>query len=169
MKFNGQTMSVYGAFTEVEPQYELIEDITLTEDVATINREEAPDGRAYNFSAVRILLEAQPTTGASSTSQLIFALYGNNVSSSAIIYHQVNNGLNTSARATSFVARNDCGFIEFYSANSAAIDTADALKTKPYAVVKPWENVQRINLGRYPTSLVIPAGTRIQIYGIWGD
>lgn len=147
--------------------YELIEDFTIEEDTTSFLRKVDSNGNAYNFSAVRIYIETQPCTTATSTSQLIFSC--GSLSHSTNIYHQVNNALNTTARATGFIARNDCGFVEYYTINSNNGTTSGEVKIKPhYGTALPWVNIERIQLACYPSAVYIPKGTTIKIYAIRG-
>jgi hypothetical protein len=161
-----------GAAPAVEKQYELIEDITLDEDVTSFTRSKCPinekwNGEAYNFSAVRMYINAQPCDDATSSSQIIFNLAS--ASNSYHIYHQQNNGLSTSARTTGLVARNDRGFVDYYAVNGSGSGSSGSLTARPdYTFVRPWDNIIRINLSTHPSSLTIPAGSRIRIYGIRG-
>lgn len=153
--------------TLVEKQYELIEEITLEEDITLFKRLNEPSGEPYNFSAIRVYVEAAPCPTASSTSQLILkCMTAQDVSN---IYHQVNGGLNSVARATGFVARNDCGLVEYYAITSSSGDVVDNVKTKPrYGAIRPWVNIARLQISCYPSTVYIPAGTKITIYGIRG-
>lgn len=150
-----------------EKQYELIEDITLTEDVAKFERTKCPvdenwNGEAYNFSAITIVVDVAKNPNATSNAQLIFDLYGKG--NDNMIYYQVSGAIATSAKTTALKAHNDHGMIDYQVVSGSL----SAINTKPSAWRNLWSNVTRLNMFTYPSSNVIPAGTRIRIYAIRG-
>lgn len=144
-------------------QYELIEEITLEEAVASFTRNMDTKGIPYNLSAIRMRVQAPAADGANSTSQIIFSL--TNVTGGTAIYHQVSGGLGTSEKVTNLVARNDHGQIDYYSVNSSKNGVGNRAMRDGY-VIRPWYNIASLNITTYPTTLLIPAGTKITIYGI---
>ena len=84
-----------------------------------------------------------------------------------MIYHQQGEALQTSERATNFIARNDHGLIDYYGV-SAAKGVSDTPKMRDGYIIRPWSNVVSLSLSTYPSSVMIPAGTTIQIYGVRG-
>lgn len=148
-----------GAF--VEKQYELIEEVTLTEAVSYFSRNKDTNGRAYNFSAITVIVIA---SAASATAALIFNPM--DVDNKYLFYHEHAGGLGTSNRSCVFRGRNDHGLSEGYSFGT---NTANA---NCYAERSfngdAWRNVSKINLATYPSTVLIPAGTTIKIYGIRG-
>lgn len=150
--------------------YELIEDITLTEDAATFRRSTTPDGTPYNFSSVRIFTEIPACGGSGTNHQLILRL---GVSGDSWYYYWgVRDGIKAAEnRDTIFVARNDHGFIDTYGSTTASSQRSGyaTVSTQPFIFTKPWKNVNMVELSLFPSSLVFPVGTRIRIYGIWED
>lgn len=146
-----------------EKTYELIEDVTLEEDVSSFVRTADPNGVAYNFSAVRMQIAAEP---ASSSSQLIFHLASNE--SEYLIYHQQNNGLSTSARVTGLIARNDRGFLDYFVLNGTANSPTTMSARNGFADIKPWGNICGITIFSASSNVTIPAGSRIRIYAVRG-
>lgn len=146
-----------------EKQYELIEEITLDEAVASFTRNMDTNGKPYNLSAIRVRVNAPAAEGATSSSQIIFQTQ--NATGGSPIYHQVTGGLGTSARATYLVARNECGLVDYYTVNSA-VNNSGARYMRDGYVIRPWTNIASLIISTYPTSVLIPAGTTITIYGI---
>lgn len=146
-----------------EKQYELIEEITLAEAVASFTRNMDTNGEPYNLSAIRVKVNAPAAEGATSTSQIIFNT--KDARGNSTIYHQVTGGLGTSARVSYLVARNECGMIDYYIVNSAVNNTGARYVRDGY-VIRPWKNIASFIISTYPTTVLIPAGTTITIYGI---
>lgn len=157
------TAEVDALQAEQNKQYELIEEVTLVEDVASFKRTADTNGVPYNLSALRIRVLA---AAASTSAQIIFAAgYGN--STTNLMYHQQSNALQTSERATNFVLRNDHGFVDYYCITSSKSNIGTAQMRDGY-INRVWGNIQRFSLSTYPSTVLIPAGTIIQIWGIKG-
>ena len=151
---------------EVTKQYELIEEITIDEAVASFKRDIDTSGNAYDFSAIRVRVQAPVAEGAQSASQIIFDLRGEN--NALLLYHQTPGGLSpTSEKVTHLIARNDHGLLDYYVAVSDVRSNANMV-TKEHYVNTPWTNVVSIRLITYPNTVLIPAGTKITIYGVRG-
>lgn len=148
-----------------EKTYELIEDVTLQEDVSGFVRTADPNGVAYNFSAVRICITAAANPNAGSSAQIILQVDGNK--SDYMIYHQATGSIATSERVTTLVARNDHGMLDYY-VSSGSVNSPTTNSSRPAYLVKQWSNVSRINLFTYPSGTVLPAGSRIRIYAVRG-
>ena len=146
----------------LQKTYELIEEVTLAEAVTVFKRTADTNGVPYNFSAIRIRVLAPAATA---KAQIIFSIYGSGGSN--MIYHQQGEALQTSERATNFIARNDHGLIDYYGV-SAAKGVSDTPKMRDGYIIRPWSNVVSLSLSTYPSSVMIPAGTTIQIYGVRG-
>lgn len=144
-------------------QYELIEDITLTEDVTSISRSKDPNGVTYNFSAVRILAEVPACSSALGYNQMIIILSSR--ATYAMIYHQANYAVATTAKKTFAIARNDNGMLECYIGVADGSNVTN-ITARPYFAAQMWENVSSLSLSMNPSNAIIPAGTRVQIYGI---
>ena len=142
-------------------QYELIEDITLAETVAEFRRNTTPDGSEYNFTAVRIIVDALANT---TTSVLGIIMYKDSTYGRTILHTNVPNGMYTADRCTYFKFYNDCGLIEScYATVTSGSHTQ--LGRRLSALDTPWENVKAIEIR---SSVNIPAGSRIRIYAVRG-
>lgn len=143
--------------------YELIEDVTLEEAATSFKRTADPNGVAYNLSAIRVRIVAPAATAAA---QIIFSI--GNATRGSFIYHQASNALKTSATTTNFVARNDNGLVDYYVMAGVSANNIGNCTVRDGYVHADWGNVTKIVFTTYPESVLIPAGTRIQIYGIRG-
>lgn len=147
-------------------QYQLIEDVTLDENVTSFVRAADPKGVAYDFSAVRIYIRVPIYDGSDAASQIIFGL--DSFEDTNMIYHQASNPISSSKEKRLYmVARNDCGLIEYSLGVAEAAGSANLL-SKPSPWVYPWGNIIKIKLTAYSDGKVIPAGTRIAIYAVRG-
>lgn len=146
-------------------QYQLIEDITLSEDVTRFSRKADPEGVAYDFSAIRVLMYAPAYAGATSADQVIFSL--SSPKTASMVYHQASNAVATNAKRTILSARNQNGFVDYLVtvANGGNVGTVGL---RPAILVEPWQNISTLNMVTNPSSQVIPAGTRIVIYAVRG-
>ena len=147
---------------EKSKQYELIDEVTLEEAVSSFSRNTDTNGVPYDFSAIRIRTLAP---AAERTAQIIFSVRSKGGSS--MIYHQQVDGLSTSVRATNFVARNDHGLVDYHCVSSSK-DSTDNLKFRDGYLFGAWKNVVSFGLATYPASVLIPAGTLVQIYAVRG-
>ena len=157
-----ETEEALESIAPLRKHYELIEEITLDEDVAQFYRTTDPKGVPYNFSDLRIKVL---TTAATGSAQIIFSIGSNK--NELMIYQQVAGALATSARATHMVARNDHGMIDCFAVNSG-VNHMNYPNYRDGYIIKPWENVNRIKLLTYPTDVLIPKGTKIAIYAVRG-
>lgn len=145
-------------------QYELIEDVTLEENVSSFSRNADPNGEAYDFSAVRILVSVPAYASAPSYNQMIISLSSRKTSS--MIYHQANYAVATEQKKTFLLARNDSGFADYYAGVANGGNVANMTR-RPYGLT-PWGNIASVYLVMNPSGVVIPAGTRILIYAVRG-
>lgn len=74
-----------------EPQFELIEEITLTEDVASIERTAEPNGNPYNFKKLLIAVRSQSKQ--TTNTFIVFNVNEYSEGDSPYITHVANNGL----------------------------------------------------------------------------
>lgn len=148
---------------QLNKSYELIEEVTLEEDVSSFLRTTEPNGKAYNFSAIRMFIRTAQSAG---TAQLIFNI-GSGTSSS-YVYYQKNNIL-VSGKEQDAVYRqyNDNGRMYFEGA-AGAKNNVGYFETRPTYWDREWKNVTRISLIVSSDAVSIPAGTTIKIYGIRG-
>lgn len=142
-------------------KYELIEDITLEETVAEFRRNTEPNGSAYNFTAVRIIVDALASTSAENLSVV---MYNDNAYLRTLLQTNIGSGINTSARCTYFKCYNDCGFLEsMYASTTSGSNTQ--LYRRLVSLDTVWKNIKSIDLH---SKANIPAGSRIRIYAIRG-
>jgi hypothetical protein len=147
---------------EKSKQYELIEKVTLEENVATFKRTADTKGVPYDFSAFRIRVQ---TAEAARSAQIIFNIKKKDGSS--MIHHQQPEALATSEKATNLVLRNDHGLVDYYCVTSGSLNTNSPLLRDGYVNLE-WGNVATVTLSTYPSAVGIPVGTVITIYGIRG-
>lgn len=152
------TAEVEALQAEQNKQYELIEEVTLTEAVASFTRNKDTNGVAYNFSAVRACANF-PAASASQTITFILGAQG----SDYYIYHN-DEGIATDARQTILVARNDCGICDYYYCVSQT-GYRGYLRTRSTYIQNVWKNIKKVTINAATT---FPIGTVIKIYGIRG-
>lgn len=146
-------------------QYELIEDITLDEDVTSFSRTTDPNGVPYDFSAIKMYVKVPAYADISaSKGRCIFST--KNAAKAYIVYEWCTM-LGKTERWTAFSARNEGGLIECYTSAAESGGSA-SLAMRPYHVVSAWENACQIAITTTANDVVIPAGTRIQIYAVRG-
>lgn len=146
--------------TKATGQYELIEDITLEEAVASFERNTAPDGSAYNFTDVRIVVTAPAVEKANMLTLQAYKTLGG----SQLLFLSINNALNTQAQTTIYKLYNDKGMLEYYGYTGRdSVSSANMLK-RGYFWDEPWNNMVKFKL----SASSIPAGTRIVIYAVRG-
>lgn len=151
---------------KLNKQYELIEEVTLEEDVESFTRTADTNGNPYNFSAMRIYVDATAAEGANNNSQMIFSL--GTKSNNFAIYLQATGGITNTARNTLLNAQNENGFRSVWFATATSGGTSTNIQTRSAHYTYIWENVTRLALSTHPSTLKIPAGTCIRIYGIRG-
>lgn len=151
---------------KLNKQYELIEEVTLEEDVESFTRTADTNGNPYNFSAMRIYVDATAAEGANNNSQMIFSL--GTKSNNFAIYLQATGGITNTARNTLLNAQNENGFRSVWFATATSGGTSTNIQTISAHYTYIWENVTRLALSTHPSTLKIPAGTCIRIYGIRG-
>jgi hypothetical protein len=148
----------------LEKQYELIEEITLEEAAAALTRIFGKDGEAYNLSALRVSVKIPVLEDAHQNHQLIFSF--NTVANDYKLYHQAAGAFSTSSETNTYlVAKNDHGIMDYY----VVVCTGNSEynhRVKANYVNLPWENIVRLNLSTYPSTILLPVGTKITIYGI---
>lgn len=152
------TNEVEALQAEQNKQYELIEEVTLTEAVASFTRNKDTNGVAYNFSAVRACANF-PAASAAQTITFVLGAQG----SDYYIYHN-DEGIATDARQTILVARNDCGICDYYYCVSQT-GYRGYLRTRSTYIQNVWKNIKKVTINAATT---FPIGTVIKIYGIRG-
>ena len=146
-------------------QYELIEDITLDEDVTRFSRTTDPNGVPYDFSAIRMYVNV-PAYADISDARAKGIISTKDASNAFVLYEWIRL-VGATERRLSFVAYNDGGLIENYTASAESSGTGNRVY-RPFYAVEPWKNACQIAITTSANDVVIPAGTRIQIYAVRG-
>ena len=146
-------------------QFELIEEITLTEDTNLIERSAEPNGAAYNFDNVMIMVEANTGSGDSTLRCRIAELNGS-------ITHlcSLANGISTQKKFSVFYTENICGKLSL-SGVCAPGDKSSAYSNcgnvyKSLAFSSDTKIGKLYLLASSSGSVAIPSGTKITIYGV---
>lgn len=154
--------------------YELIETITLTEATNTIARSREPDGTAYNFSAVALIINVPETTDKDDGNVRV-DLYYNEVHYIALVYGIAGIGKTKKRTIVIWKKLSDClyiygGGIE-NTQNQVAPSRGFNLQDKMYEG-EPYTGQTCVKIRVWPQARgsfdpeVLPAGTNIKIYGV---
>ena len=152
--FESTDAATKGYVDDAVPNYELIEEITVTEDVEQILKKTSPDGTPYNFKAVTIEFSSEGVTGYSGK-QLIEFNDGRVFKGNAEFL---------SDNRIAIIRGIYCGGLTFYDATwNAQSANSTTLNQNGYAIVPKiaQENVTKIHIRS-----AVKAGTVIKIYGI---
>lgn len=150
-----------------EPQFELIEEITLTEDVAQIERSAEPNGTPYNFKKMVVAFALTPTQ---STGNLFVTLRNRQGESMGGLL--VSNGFRQGTNAYSQInlhADNGLLHMESYATSSNDVATTGTNVAKQvYFRIPPYmvNSIESVSFVGNGTTRIFSAGSRIQIYGI---
>ena len=147
------------SFVELQPKYELIETITLDEDVSSIARTTTPQGEAYNF---RKLLIIAGITSSASSSYITFSATMDN--SSDVL--QTNPG-----NVSTTKKYNWC---EFEGGDGTVKVTCSSFGNSPGSTVAMnsicqhyiGNMIKGLTISAYRSSELIKAGSNIRIYGM---
>lgn len=143
----------------LDPDYQLIESITLEEDVSEIVRETDTTGRAYNFSKLLVMIVFQPRSSSSdyhvycgsSNNDRVCYLRNITTVNYAVVKMEINNGRLYVSQANSAYRWN----------NSVAYGTV---------LGGGWLEKSAIDyFGLRNASYDLVAGTTIDIYGVWKE
>ena len=157
----GKTMKVNVSGNVVpvaEPQYELIEEIILTEAAKTITRTQEPNGNTYNLHHIKIFADVN---GVSSTQDCTITLWNENEEyADCCTYGQIN-----PSQYRFYIAAGIC-----YAKGYVFSQTPRTGRTIGYAQngsssINEWSAEKIIRL-RLTASTEFPAGTIIKIYAI---
>lgn len=165
--FNAGFSGTYNIGGGASKQYELIEEVTLEEDVESFARTADTNGVPYDFSAVTIFVEVPAYADAITGNMLIFALL--NANEKYVTYFEKAGAIATTAKRTKFTARNDCGIADILAFSVSSSSGANVWAERGHTS-ELWSNVTKITFATYVSSgkQLIPAGTKITIYGIRG-
>lgn len=145
--------------------YELIETITLDEDVSSIVRDKEPDNTPYNFDGIVIVVDKNNATVTSNVSGWCRI---NDGQSGDVRYAGNTNIVRTDMNNTVFCFERTLfghmySFAAFYSTASYTATPAPAVLPFNWSVFN--EKIHNFNL--YTTSGgIIPSGVKISIYGV---
>ena len=144
--------------------YTLIENITLEEAVARLDRRTDLQGNQYNFSAIRVLVYTPIATNGMLTLQV----YNEGGFNNQLLYASSNGSISaTEAKTTMFKVYNDHGLMDYYNlTGNTSSGSAGSLNRRATFMDKQWSNVTALRVRNENGNL--PAGTRIVIYGIRG-
>lgn len=154
-------------YTPIAPhEFELIEEITLSEDVRNVSRSTFPDGTPYNLRSVIVVIDTASLENRQTAwgwlrlnaqkpfDQWLYASQGTISDSS------------TGYAVFAFRERVDKSFESIYYGTVSSTNTAfsEDVRLIPSNTVRFGSRVTDIYL--YTTDGVIPAGTKISIYGV---
>lgn len=154
-------------YTPIAPrEFELIEEITLSEDVRNISRSTFPDGTPYNLRSVIVVIDTASLENRQAAwgwlrlnaqkpfEQWLYASQGTISDSS------------TGYAVFAFRERADKSFESIYYGTASSTNTAysEDVRLIPSNTVRFGSRVTDIYL--YTTDGVIPAGAKISIYGV---
>lgn len=154
-------------YTPVAPhEFELIEEITLDEDVRNVSRSTFPDGTPYNLRSIIVVIDStgaeykQTTWGwlrmnaTKSSDEWIYAAQGtlvdNSVAYAVLVYRELPDGS----------IESNCTWTK----NTGNTSTTESVCTIPRNAIRFGERINDFYL--YVTDGAIPAGAKISIYGV---
>lgn len=154
-------------YTPIAPhEFELIEEITLDEDVRNVSRSTFPDGTPYNLRSIIVVIDStgaeykQTTWGwlrmnaTKSSDEWIYAAQGtlvdNSVAYAVLVYRELPDGS----------IESNCTWTK----NTGNTSTTESVCTIPRNAIRFGERINDFYL--YVTDGAIPAGAKISIYGV---
>ena len=149
---------------EREGTYELIETITLTEDTEKVERGRTPDGVAYGFDNVVVMIELPAGTYEANAyyAQIYFG------ATFISLYHETTPSATAKKRASfQFETRN--GKINAYSIGFSTVAASGNTLYTQGGEMKgnaDFHFAQPIHSLRVKSNKMLPAGTEIKIYGV---
>lgn len=145
-----------------EPQFELIEEITLTEDVAQIERSAEPNGTPYNFK--KVIVYTENNNGIDSIQNT--KMYINGLVNYGIYARVKNRADRTFSRTELFVEN---GMFDANSRYSTTINVGSGGAANEYRIGRGYEfitdSINKLTF-QQDSTVPIPSGTTIKIYGI---
>ena len=147
---------LYDSTGAIGNQFELIEEITLTEDAAVIERTTTPDNVPYSFSDIIIMVNT-PNTSANTFN--VFC-YLNEISDYFLMYQTVT--ANT-AKYCKLLVKNINGIFDGYSLAATGLINVSGTNSQPHVI--PAETITKIVLS-CPGSFVLPTDTKVLIYAV---
>lgn len=141
--------------------YELIEKITLEEEVNKVERSAKPDGTPYNFISVFIKVYAPASTFSGTMDVRYFMRYNN-------IIAYIANAISTQERYGVSKAEKKYGYFEAYGCTSGSTSNTSILSltgTTYSEYMKKIGTIEKIALNLQGGKMM-PIGTKIEIYGV---
>lgn len=163
-----QNITVALGYTPAKPEgaYELIETITLTENVASIVYTQEPDGTPYNFCALMVLLNTSASVLGTSAATIRYYL-----NDTTYLASYLSGAITSAARYAYQEAWLNRGFWkgEFcapqtertYAPNISMLP----LNTKVYDSTA-YPSIKKINIFSNTGTIPMPVGSKITIYGV---
>ena len=152
-----------------DKSYELIEEFVLEEDVARIKRTTEPDGTNYNFTACSVLLTAPKTEYNKVTIYTHF--YCGVIENKGYVIHAPDTKYykrsKQEAKIENGVLRyNSLSPTFIYGNDQYTLVTEIQSRTETATNILVGSNIDRIDISTSNTSILIPAGMLVQIYGV---
>ena len=149
--------AVAEALQTLDKKYELIETITLTEDVAQITRETSPDGKAYNFKKLFIDYN-------SPKSMSRVRAQGNFKYGSQTFVYNCYIVTNQAIQTRGYIEIDASDVLKYYGAGGGAGSyTLLWCTTGSYATIQKADSITSLIIEGTPT---FSTGTVIRIYGV---
>lgn len=141
-----------------EPQFELIEDITLAEATTVIDRNAEPNGTPYSFKRIHIILDIEPSTEGSNV------IYG---TANGILAFYVSNAITNTKRVGYIDVVDNNGFLDGIGQSGATKYYTTGVANTSYVecgIVLTTPDIKRIQINT--NGVKIPSGSNIKIYAI---
>lgn len=143
-------------------KYELIDSLVLEQDVSSIVRNTTPDGRSYSFSMLIVDVIMNDVSSSESVN-LFFKL--NDRYNTESVQTIDSNSPNYKARMFADVSH---GFLDARFAKAAYMNTANS---EPHQMLQTYELAAIDKITKFSlvatSGKMIPAGIKINIYGVW--
>ena len=153
----------------IDKSYELIEEFVLEEDVTLITRKTEPDGTNYNFTACTVLLTAPKTEYNKATIYTKF--YCGDKYNAGYVAHAQNTSYYKRSKQS---AKIENGVLRYgsiapaftYGKDQYTLTSEIGGLSETATNILVSSNIDRIDISVQNTSLPIPAGMLVQIYGV---
>ena len=145
------------AAAQITKQYELIEEITLTEDTAQITRTQYPDGTAMALNGLLISVECE---AGETTGSIFFAARAGTQGNT----YSITNAIHTAKRYSAFLMENSHGVytVTLHPASAYGLSSNKQVTT---GFVITSDSINYFDI-HGSASQPIPAGSVIKIYGV---
>lgn len=144
--------------------YELVEEITTTEDLTQIDRTAWPDGTPYNFKEMIVKCEYAVAAGTNGQVNVVFQ---NRTSGNWVTLGTTSGqALNTKKMYQWHHCYNRYGFWNAQHGYSASVYASAVYQMSGYAAVINNLSIDGLNIKATNSAIPLPAGTNIKIYGV---